>query len=190
MRHKDDSKREAISNAAINLITSIGFADTSMSKIAKAANVSPATIYVYFENKEDLLNQLYLMVKREASTVMLAGFDDSLSVEAGFTLIWNNACRYMLTHPTRFAFSEQFANSPLVNRVSREEGAGYYQAIFRLFERGKEEGILKEMPPTLFIAFFYAPAMLLGKQHHNGNLVLDSELQQMAFQITWDALTI
>ena len=51
MRHKDDSKREAISNAAIELITTIGFANTSMSKIAKAANVSPATIYVYFEKK-------------------------------------------------------------------------------------------------------------------------------------------
>jgi DNA-binding transcriptional regulator YbjK len=29
MRHKDDSKRVAISNAAIELITTIGFADTS-----------------------------------------------------------------------------------------------------------------------------------------------------------------
>ena len=78
MRRKDDSKREAIANAAIELITTNGFADTSMSKIAKAANVSPATIYVYFENKEDMLNQLYLMVKRELSEAMLAGYDDSL----------------------------------------------------------------------------------------------------------------
>jgi AcrR family transcriptional regulator len=42
MRVKDDAKREAISNAAIELITTKGFADTSMSKIARAANVSPA----------------------------------------------------------------------------------------------------------------------------------------------------
>ena len=86
MRHKDDNKREAIRNAAIELITTIGFADTSMSKIAKAANVSPATIYVYFENKEDLLNQIYLMVKREISEAMLAGYDDGLPVEDGFKL--------------------------------------------------------------------------------------------------------
>ena len=59
MRHKDDSKRVAISNAAIELITTIGFAETSMSKIAKAAKVSPATIYVYFENKEDILISLF-----------------------------------------------------------------------------------------------------------------------------------
>lgn len=190
MRHKDDNKREAISNAAIELITTIGFAETSMSKIAKAAIVSPATIYVYFENKDDLLNQIYLMVKHESSEVMLAGYDDSLPVEEGCKLIWENACRYMLTNPIRFAFSEQFAHSPLVNRVSKEESSEYFRAIFGLFERGKQEGIFKDIPPSLFAAFFYAPIMLLGKQHHNGDLVLNKELQQMAFEISWDALTI
>ena len=190
MRHKDDSKREGISNAAIELITSNGFADTSMSKIAKAADVSPATIYVYFENKEDLLNQLYLMVKRQASEKMLVGYDDSLPVKEGFKLIWNNACRYILANPTHFAFTEQFANSPLVNRVSKEEGSAYFQTILHLFERGKREGIFKEIPPSLFTAFLYAPPMMLGKQHHNGELVLDKELQQVAFDLVWDALTI
>ena len=144
----------------------------------------------HFENKEDLLNQIYLMVKREASEVMLAGFDDSLSVKEGFKLIWENACRYMLANPTWFAFSEQFANSPLVNRVNKEEGAEYFQAIFSLFERGKQEGIFKDIPASLFTAFVYAPPMILVKQHHSGDLVFDKELQQMAFEITWDALTV
>ncbi|MEP7039456.1 MAG: helix-turn-helix domain-containing protein, partial [Acidobacteriota bacterium] len=65
MRVKDDKKLQAICDAAIELITANGFADTSMSKIAKAAQVSPATIYVYFENKETLLNEIYLLVKQE-----------------------------------------------------------------------------------------------------------------------------
>ena len=189
MRHKDDSKREAISNAAIQLITTIGFADTSMSRIAKAANVSPATIYVYFENKDDLLNKLYLMVKQDTSEAVLAGYNDNLSVEEGFKLIWDNACRYMLAHPTLFAFSEQFANSPLVNRVSKEEGKAYYQTISNLFERGKSEGIFKDIPLSLFYAFFYTPPMMLVKQHQNGELILDKEMQQIAFKLTWDALT-
>jgi AcrR family transcriptional regulator len=189
MRHKDDSKRVAIGNAAIELITTIGFADTSMSKIAKVANVSPATIYVYFENKEDLLNQIYLMVKRETSEAMLAGFDDSLSVEDAFRLIWENFVQHMLAQPTRFAFSEQFANSPLVNRVSREAGSGYYQSVFSLFERGKLEGIFKNISLDLFAAFYYAPLLHLVKRHHNGDLVLTKEILQTVYEITWDAVT-
>jgi AcrR family transcriptional regulator len=189
MRHKDDNKREAIRRAALELITTVGFAATSMSKIARAANVSPATIYVYFENKEDMLNQLYLSVKREISEAMLEGFEEGMPVEEGFKLLWENAYRYMLAHPREFAFSEQFANSPLVNRVSKEEGAEYYQAVFGLFERGKREGLFKDLPPSLFQAIWFAPAMMLGKQHHNGDLVFTGELQQTTFEVTWDALT-
>ena len=40
MRVKDDKKEKAIFDAAISLITANGLADTSMSKIAKAADVS------------------------------------------------------------------------------------------------------------------------------------------------------
>jgi AcrR family transcriptional regulator len=155
-----------------------------------AANVSPATIYVCFESKEDLLNQIYLMVERETSEALLAGYDDRLSVEEGFRLIWENGFRYMLTNPTRFAFSEQFMNSPLVNRVSEEAGSEYFRAIVSLFERGKQEGIFKDIPQSLFVAFFYAPPLMLGKQHQNGEVSLDRELRQKALEFTGDAFTI
>ncbi|MFJ5760843.1 TetR/AcrR family transcriptional regulator [Neobacillus sp. NPDC093182] len=46
MRHKDEKKNESIFQAAIDLINEIGLAETSMSKIAKKANVSSSTIYV------------------------------------------------------------------------------------------------------------------------------------------------
>ena len=54
--------------------------------------------------------------------------------------------------------------------------------------------LLKEKFPDIVSKKKYfgvdAPIMMLGKQHHNGDLVLDSKLQQMAFEITWDALII
>ncbi|MEM7029351.1 MAG: TetR/AcrR family transcriptional regulator [Chloroflexota bacterium] len=190
MRHKDDRKREAIGNAAIELITTIGFADTSMSKIAKAAKVSPATIYVYFENKEDLLNQTFLMVKRETSEAVLAGFNEDLSVEAGFRLIFENGCRYVLAEPIKFAFSEQFGHSPLVNRVSREEGMGYFQTVQTLFARGKQEGVIKDIPYSIFRAVFFAPQIYLWKQHRADEVVFDETLRIQTFEFIWDAVTI
>nr|WP_246869722.1 helix-turn-helix domain-containing protein [Priestia megaterium] len=45
--HKDENKNESIFQAAIDLINEIGLAETSMSKIAKKANVSSSTIYVW-----------------------------------------------------------------------------------------------------------------------------------------------
>ncbi len=63
MRLKDDEKTTNIYRAAIQVINSEGFEGSSMSKIAKLSDISPATIYLYFENKDDLLKKLYIEMK-------------------------------------------------------------------------------------------------------------------------------
>ena len=63
MRYKDEQKQDAIIQATIQLVNEIGFAASSVSKIAKQANVSPATLYIYYTNKEDLLVSTYVSIK-------------------------------------------------------------------------------------------------------------------------------
>ena len=48
---KDETKKQAITKAVIRLINEVGFANISMSKIAKTTGISAATLYVYYENK-------------------------------------------------------------------------------------------------------------------------------------------
>ena len=110
VRVKDDNKERAIYDAAISLITANGFADTSMSKIAKAAGVSPATIYVYFENKEDMLYKTYTHVKREMGEALARGLKPEITVEAAFRVIWYNFYKYAVSNSIGFSFTGQFAN--------------------------------------------------------------------------------
>lgn len=58
MRNRDFDKQNRIKEAMIRLILRDGIDGTSMSKIAKEAGVSPATIYVY-ESKEDMLSEVF-----------------------------------------------------------------------------------------------------------------------------------
>lgn len=188
VRHKDDNKHQAICDAAIELITANGFADTSMSKIAKAANVSPATIYVYFENKEDLLNKLYLFVKREMSLQLLQGVKPNQSIEESFKIIWNNFYNFAIENPVRFAFTEQFANSPMVINC-RLESLDFFKPLIDLFNRGKEEKVFKNVPLEIFHAFTFSPLMGLVKEHLSGQIVLDQKALAIAYEIAWDAIT-
>lgn len=55
-----------------------------MSKIAKTANVSPATIYLYFENKQDLVNQTYLEVNSKYTDFVFKTYTTNTSVIKGF----------------------------------------------------------------------------------------------------------
>jgi len=52
---KKKSNREKIIEAALEVFAEKGFQETKISEISKTAGVSDATIYEYFEGKEDLL---------------------------------------------------------------------------------------------------------------------------------------
>ena len=52
--------RKTISTAAEQLFLKKGIENTSMSDIAEAAGYSKATLYVYFQNKEELVGFLVL----------------------------------------------------------------------------------------------------------------------------------
>ena len=73
MRRKDDEKEQRIRRSVITLMLKEGFNGTSIAKIAKMAGVSPATVYIYYENKEDMLQDIYLQYSDEVFDYLLAG---------------------------------------------------------------------------------------------------------------------
>jgi AcrR family transcriptional regulator len=52
-----DFRTDQILEAARRVIGEVGFADASIDRIAEAAGVARSTLYVYFDGKEDVLNQ-------------------------------------------------------------------------------------------------------------------------------------
>lgn len=53
-----DKKRDAILNAAFSQFSHYSFRKTSMEDIAKAAGISRASIYSYFQNKDDIFRNV------------------------------------------------------------------------------------------------------------------------------------
>ncbi len=58
-QRKKEGVREAILDAAFELFSTQGYSDTSIPKIAGAAGISTANVYVYFHSKIDILFTLY-----------------------------------------------------------------------------------------------------------------------------------
>ena len=55
---RDPRREKAIREKVLAMIVKEGFDGLSMRKLANAAGVSPATIYVYFKDRDDLIMQL------------------------------------------------------------------------------------------------------------------------------------
>lgn len=59
MAKKKGEKYEAILEAAVKVIAVNGYANSQVSKIARAAGVADGTVYHYFESKEEILIDLF-----------------------------------------------------------------------------------------------------------------------------------
>lgn len=59
MRQQDDDKKQRVKDAVKEVILQEGFGGASIAKIAKHAGVSSATVYIYYENKEDMMNSIF-----------------------------------------------------------------------------------------------------------------------------------
>lgn len=64
MQTKDESKKQNILTAVAKMIVKGGVESVTISQVAKRAGVSKGTVYVYFDDKLDLLRQTY-QVKRQ-----------------------------------------------------------------------------------------------------------------------------
>lgn len=58
-RDKAPDKRQRILDAALKVFAERGFYNAKVSQVARAAGVADGTIYLYFDNKDDLLIQLF-----------------------------------------------------------------------------------------------------------------------------------
>lgn len=193
MRTRDENKEVTIREKAMEMIVSEGFDGFSMQKLAKAASVSPATIYIYFKNREDLLNQLYNKVQQTFSEVTLRGFNPELPFQEGLWLQWKNRMRFVLKYPNYYLFYEQFRNSPLINHDDVQ--ISEFKMSMRLFvQNAMKRGELKKVEPEIFWSLAYGTFYALMKFHlhkksmMNTDFTLTDTKMKNAFELVIKAL--
>ncbi|MFX0065575.1 MAG: TetR/AcrR family transcriptional regulator [Candidatus Hermodarchaeota archaeon] len=184
MRPRDQEKYNAIINASIRQINELVFAGISISKIAKEAKVSPATIYIYFKNKEDLFIKIYIDIRQKMSEAALQGLNDDTSIEDSFKKMWYNYFNYNLEHYDYLIYREHFEKTSMMTKVQQEE-FGLYKWVSNLFQRGIKEKIIKDIPLPLLASFALFPIITLLKANFDGTFKMDDQLIKQSCEIAW-----
>ena len=187
---KSIDKRNALIKATIELVNNSGFHATPMSKIAKMANVSPATIYLYFENKQDLVNQTYLEVKTKYTDFVFKTYNENTSVKTGFELIWKRIAEFNINECEYSFFLTQCNNTPIIDEPSRKEGIRHLQPLLDLWERAKNEGIIKPFSDYILYAYSINPLSILMMAEKQGQFQLTKEHKEEAFLAAWDSIKL
>ena len=193
MRTRDENKEQAIREKALEMIVKEGFEGLSMQKLAQEANVSPATIYLYFKNKEDMLNQLYMSIEQIFSDEILTDFNSEMSLEEGMWIQWKNRFAYSMKYPYNFTFMEQFRSSPLINHKDLKESP-FKDAMTKFYMNALGRNEMKKFPVEIFWSIGYGPLYSLIRFHRaekslmNDKFVFDEKKMRIAFDLVMKAL--
>lgn len=190
MRVKDEIKQDALFRATVKLVNEIGFASSSVAKIAREAGVSPATVYIYYKNKEDLLVSTYIDIKKAYSAAALKGFDENLPVRDILKRAWFNFFAYISENPADFQFTEQFANSPYTDLVDEKEIDRLLMPLIQVMYRGIEQKIIKDVNFDILTAFILYPILTLANPKLCTQFKIEQKDIETAFQLAWDAIKL
>ena len=186
MRKKDDEKEKNIKEAVIKLILEEGFHGTSMSKIAKAAGVSPATVYIYYENKEVMLQSIYREYSEEIFQNILGNLEPSMKGEEILKILISSYYYYIKEHEEIFHFVDQFSNCPAL-ACQCSERSGIYK-VSQLLEELKNRGIIRDFRNENLMAILFFPVKAISSST-KASMESDELLQEM-IQIIQTALLV
>ncbi|WP_027359575.1 TetR/AcrR family transcriptional regulator [Desulforegula conservatrix] len=184
-------KREEIVKAAMELIAENGFHGAPMALIAEKAGVGAGTIYRYFENKDVLIWELYHDLDERFKSYLMADYPEGRPVRECFFYIGRMMIKYLKNNPLDFKYSEQFHNSPYGVEFRRNKifnFSGKYDFCRDIYEKGREQQVIKDVPMPIFFDLAFAPFIWALRDHLLGFVDLDDELSNILVSSCWDSV--
>jgi len=159
-KRRSTDKYFRIIEAATKVFAKKGFFNAKVSEIAREANVADGTIYIYFENKDDILISLFeeqMQVVLDNMTAQLAGEEDPAE----------KLRKFALTHLRLIQENKDMAeiiqvelrqSGKFVKEYRNEKFARYLDVIGDILLEGQKRGVFKKsiIPGLAKRAFFGA----------------------------------
>ncbi len=152
--------RENIVSAASVLFMEKGISATSMDDIAKAAGYSKATLYVYFENKEEIVGILVLNSMKKLYDYISSALIQHEATKARYDFICRGLVQYQEEFPFYFKMVLDKINVDFENKDYLPEEKETYQIGEEINEKiknfllsGMEKGDLRndlDIMPAIF----------------------------------------
>lgn len=144
-RPLSEDKRNAILHAATQAVAALGIG-ASTAKIAKGAGIAEGSLFTYFSNKDDLLNQLYLHLKSEFRSMLLTGYSADASIKERCLHLWNRFIDWGSLSPEKRKAMRQLAVSGKITETTRKQGMDGFRDMEAIFEEGFAAGVLRQQP--------------------------------------------
>lgn len=168
MRTRNSDKENLVKQTAIEMIVKSGLEGFSMNKLAKACNISVATLYIYYKDRDDLILNIAMEGGKLMSDAVIKDFNPESPFEVGLRQQWKNRYKFMVEHPKLNLFFEQLRSSS----YQEEFLSGFLQefkiVMSKFMQNVMERGEVAEMAFETYWSIAFSPLYSLARFDNEG----------------------
>jgi AcrR family transcriptional regulator len=156
-RPRSEDRRNAILSAAARVIASQGLG-ASTAAIAKEAGVSNGSLFVYFDTKAALVNELYVALKTEMGMAATAGLPAESEPREQVMRMWREWLRWATSTPEKRRALAYLEVSDEITAESHRSVSSAFAGIAELLERSRAGGPMQDVPLSFVLTLISAIA--------------------------------
>ena len=171
MRTRNVDKEQLVKQNAIEMLVEDGFQDFSMNRLAKACDISVATLYIYYHDKDDLIKKIGVTIGKNFLSEMLKDFSSNMSFKEGLKKQWENRSRVALKHPKEAACYEIIRHSSHGDYILKESLKDFKTVMGDFFHNAVNKKELVPVSLEVFWSVAYGPLYTLLRFHSEGKSI-------------------
>jgi TetR/AcrR family transcriptional repressor of multidrug resistance operon len=195
MRTRNADKEQLVKEKAIELIVKLGFEGFSMNKLASESGISVATLYIYYQDKDDLIKKIGSEIGNTFFCETLKDFSPEMSFRDGLRQQWRNRARFALEFPKEVACFEIIRHTAHGEYMMGEIANNFKEIMGAFFHNAMERKELRPITLEVFWSIAYGPLYTLlrfnseGKSMGGRTFKLTEAMIDEAFEFVIRALT-
>lgn len=147
-----ETAREKLLHAALHLFTTQGFHATPTAQISQEAGVSTGLLFHHFHDKETLVNELYLSIKKGLAEEMREADDATLPTDERIKNTLRTFISWGLVHSEERAFLDLFYHSPNICEDVKEQAYADFVWVGEVYREAVRTGTVTDLPFPLVSA--------------------------------------
>ncbi|HEX6981776.1 MAG TPA: TetR/AcrR family transcriptional regulator [Balneolaceae bacterium] len=173
--------KQKIITAARQVLLSDGYRNFSLRKVARKIEVSATSIYLHFENKDDLVHTLIDEAIQRLNKQLKQSVQPSVDPIKNLNSLANEYVSFAFKYPREYQIiylisSDEMSRYPKAKFRKARKG---YEMVTSVLEEGVKAGLIEEEHPRLAAYIFWAQlhgvmSVVLSKR-------LDTRIDQQAF---------
>ncbi|PKA17953.1 MULTISPECIES: TetR/AcrR family transcriptional regulator [Leptospira] len=184
-----EDKKERILTSALRLFTEKGFEGTPIPDLAKDAGIGAGTIYRYYKNKEELVNELYRFWKNKLRETLAENYPEKAKSKDLFVHLWKALATFYHRYPEAFEFLELHYHSPYLDQASKKATSQTMEFICTFLEQAKAKGdIRSDLGSMELVSLCYGSFVGMVKMAKGGYIQLSAETLHASGLTLWKAL--